>query len=595
MWSLYNQHDELLPPLTFSNGKTQESVVNETLAAINQGHTIIFIKGTPGTGKSALALNIANQTGRTSIVVPVKFLQKQYEHDYMQRLYLKKPDGKKLNIAMITGRNNHPCLYNKEKTADYPLLPCIVEIKKENVDLLNQFIKENHHVHSEDFQELKDYTRTAVAAACPYWSPIVPEDYHAGLEGQRITYQAINNQKLAIIQRQYGCTYYNQFHAYKNADVLIFNSKKYELENLMNRKPATQLEIIDEGDEFLDDMGTEKKINLNHLGSRIKKAIDHEKREDEKAVLEEIYNLVHYLIKKNSGKDIMKLTENKAVELIDYFLRNPYLGEHEELAYYLEIAIGFVDYKETSYAMYSTNHKQEITLHLVNIDLQKKLKEYTDKNKAFIFMSGTLPSKHVLNDIYGITDYVMIEAETQDQGTIQKIYTGKERDFRWKNFMDGTVTRKEYLEALATSISIAQRPTLVHVNSFADLPTAEEHAQLDLNIMPAERLQQLQDEQKTGELMQLFKQKKVDVLYSTKCTRGVDFPGDFCYSIVFTKYPYPSMHDLFWQVLKKEQPQHYFAFYFDKATREYKQRIYRGLRSKEDTIQLLSPDAKVLN
>ncbi|MDO8556286.1 MAG: helicase C-terminal domain-containing protein [Nanoarchaeota archaeon] len=595
MWSLYNQHDELLKPLTFSNGKTQEHIVNEVVEAINQGHKIIFIKGTPGTGKSAIALNIANQIGRTSIVVPVKFLQKQYEHDYMQKLHLKRPTGEKLKIAMITGRNNHPCQYNKERTADYPLLPCIVEIKKENIDLLNQYIKENPNTNPEDFQELKDYTRTAVAAACPYWSPIVPEDYHAGLEGQRILYNAVNNNKLSIIQRQYGCTYYNQFHAYKTADVLIFNSKKYELENIMNRKPATQLEIIDEGDEFLDDMGTEKKINLNHLAGRIKIAINHEKREEEKEVLNEIYNLVQHLMKKNSGKEIMKLTENKGVELIDYFLRNPYLGEHEELAYYLEIAISFVDHKDTSYAMYSTNQKQEITFHIVNIDLQKKLKEYTDRNKTFIFMSGTLPSKQVLNDIYGIKDYIMIEAETKDQGTIKKVYTGKEKDFRWKNFNDGTVTRKGYLEALEACITVAQRPTLIHVNSFADLPTAEEHADLNLNIMPAERLQTLQDEQKTGELMQLFKQGKIDVLYSTKCTRGVDFPGDICNSIIFTKYPYPSMHDLFWQVLKKEQPKHYFAFYFDKATREYKQRIYRGLRSKEDTIQLLSPDLKVLH
>ncbi|HLD12948.1 MAG TPA: RuvB-like domain-containing protein, partial [Candidatus Nanoarchaeia archaeon] len=75
MWSLYNQNDEYLPPQTFSNGKTQETVTQEILEAIKQGHNIIFLKGTPGTGKSAIALNVAKELGRTSIVVHVKYLQ----------------------------------------------------------------------------------------------------------------------------------------------------------------------------------------------------------------------------------------------------------------------------------------------------------------------------------------------------------------------------------------------------------------------------------------------------------------------------------------------------------------------------------------
>jgi len=34
-------------------------------------------------------------------------------------------------------------------------------------------------------------------------------------------------------------------------------------------------------------------------------------------------------------------------------------------------------------------------------------------------------------------------------------------------------------------------------------------------------------------------------------------------------------------------------FYMDKARREFLQRIYRGLRSQEDHIFLLSPDIRV--
>jgi hypothetical protein len=54
------------------------------------------------------------------------------------------------------------------------------------------------------------------------------------------------------------------------------------------------------------------------------------------------------------------------------------------------------------------------------------------------------------------------------------------------------------------------------------------------------------------------------------------------------------MQSVFWKVLKLSRPDDFLDFYFDKARREFLQRIYRGLRSKEDTINLLSPDLKVL-
>jgi hypothetical protein len=44
----------------------------------------------------------------------------------------------------------------------------------------------------------------------------------------------------------------------------------------------------------------------------------------------------------------------------------------------------------------------------------------------------------------------------------------------------------------------------------------------------------------------------------------------------------------------KTKPQHYWSFYKDKANRELLQKLYRGLRSKEDKVQLLSPDLRVL-
>ena len=75
----------------------------------------------------------------------------------------------------------------------------------------------------------------------------------------------------------------------------------------------------------------------------------------------------------------------------------------------------------------------------------------------------------------------------------------------------------------------------------------------------------------------------------------MDFPGDICNSIVITKFPYPNISSIFWKIFRKIKPQYFMSFYMDKAKRELLQKIYRGLRSKNDKIYLLSPDSRVFD
>jgi len=106
--------------------------------------------------------------------------------------------------------------------------------------------------------------------------------------------------------------------------------------------------------------------------------------------------------------------------------------------------------------------------------------------------------------------------------------------------------------------------------------------------------ERLIEEQKNAEKeVEKFKRGEIDLLYTTKCGRGADFPGEMCNSTILTKYPYPNVSSLFWRVLKKTNPEHYNSFYIDKARREFLQKIYRGLRSKDDHVYLLSPDSRV--
>ena len=129
-WSLYNKETSL-EPLVFSNNKSQLDIVKEVLKAIKEGHKIIFIKGACGTGKSAIALNLAKEVGKTSIVVPVKPLQKQYEEDYTKKYRILKNNNENLKITVIDGRNNHKCPFNSTN-CDSKDLPCTIEIKERN-------------------------------------------------------------------------------------------------------------------------------------------------------------------------------------------------------------------------------------------------------------------------------------------------------------------------------------------------------------------------------------------------------------------------------------------------------------------------------
>jgi len=113
--------------------------------------------------------------------------------------------------------------------------------------------------------------------------------------------------------------------------------------------------------------------------------------------------------------------------------------------------------------------------------------------------------------------------------------------------------------------------------------------------MTRERLMALQSEDKTGRLVSLFKAKISNCLFTTKCSRGVDFPGDVCNSVVFTKYPNPNVQGTFWKILQQTHPNYYWDFYRDKARREFLQRIYRAVRSKDDHVFVLSPDSRVLD
>ncbi len=654
-WNLYEK-GKFLEPLKFSNGKTQEDIVKEVLDSIKDGEKIIFIHGVCGTGKSAIALNLAKEIGKSSIVVPIKNLQMQYKKDYENNKYLLKSNNEKLKISVITGRQNHKCKFLEEQeipktkkeinstlnkifygkknedeisddiSADNKFLPCKIEIKERNVQKIKNYITQNSDVNIKNFSQLKDVKRVSVAGACPYWSPALPARYELGgksfATSKKRRYLGLKNTEFIFYQRAPGCKFYEQFNYYIDSDAIIFNSEKYKIESALDRKPMTEVEIIDECDEFLDKFSNNKSINLDRMQNALNQIFGIEP-EDEK-IIDELREIIKKLKSEKatseaiSSEQILPLKQTAIYDLFRILLNDAgFIYEIDDENYLFDVyetAKMFEDFFNESYVTFTKRNEQKtgnfltnsssgksqikeeaIIANVVTINLAKKFKEMADKNKIIVLMSGTLHSEEVLKDIFGIDNFKIIEAETEQQGQITIERTGLEMDCKYSNFSNGKNSLKNYFTALDKCLEIAKKPILVHVNSFADLPSEIEKENLNLkNLISREKLREIQNDDSEGKLIEQFKAGKTDILFSTRASRGIDFPGEQCNSIIFTKYPNPNVQDIFWKILNKTKPQHYWKFYRDKARRDLLQKIYRGLRFKDDHIYLLSPDTRVL-
>ena len=603
-WDL-NDDKGKIAPLKFSNGKTQTDIVQEIVELVKNGEKIIFLYGVCGTGKSAIALNVARILGKTSIIVPVKALQKQYEEDYTSKKFLFKKDGQKMKIAVLTGRENHDSIINSGISCANHELPENIKITEKNYSKLANYFQSNPFVLGQEIPTLKHMRRLSVAPANPYWSPIVPSTYELSQlkDAKKIKYEGCNGREYVFYHRKQGCSYYDQYLAYKHADIIIFNAAKYKAEMALGRKPATEVEIIDEADEFLDGLFQQEELNLTRLATSLVSIIPENiparetiseilellKFEDQNKRALGIDESQVFQIAETQLTKIFKLIE-KDKELVSEIL----LDENSYANKALELANDFAD---STNEVYLTYRKEDDNLYvkLVSTNLAPKIQELLDKSKALVFMSGTLHAENVLKHIFNINRFKRVEAEALQQGAIEVTMTGSERDCRYSNFSDGNHSRENYLKALNLTVEKAKRPALIHVNAFQDLPTEEEKIKYQLSQLTSqEKLRQTQEEDKTGRAISVFKQGLNDKLFTTKCSRGIDFPGNMCNSVIFTKYPNPNISDTFWTILKKTHPNYFWEFYRDKAQREFLQRIYRAVRSINDHVYILSPDLRVI-
>ncbi|MAE49387.1 hypothetical protein CMI48_01020, partial [Candidatus Pacearchaeota archaeon] len=549
------------------------------------------------------------ELGKASLVVPVKALQRQYEEDYCSgEKKIVGRDGRPLKISMITGRENHDSVIQPGVSCADPRLPDTVKLIEKNVALLKEFYEDNPLIQAKhDVVDWKRLKRMSVAPANPYWSPIVGSE----VELKQLTdstpkkYRGLNGREFIFYHRKKGCSYFDQYQAYFDADVLVFNAAKYLIEVALDRKPATRIDIIDEADAFLDNFATEQSLDLTRLAGALRNVVSEspEVRQLVDEALEMIrldeqrvrtLGLVHAGTIVPFGETLLRkvfaVLGHQEVEA-DILVDEQSYGNHA-----LEVVKSFAGALDQTFVRYrvegEVDGEKNLVAELVTTHVAEQFALLASKVDALVLMSGTLHSKEVLEGVYGIKDYAVVQAEVEQPGTMEIVRTGKEFDCKWRELKD---RRQEYVDALRACVIAADRPTLVQVHAYEDLPSAAEKDALGvLEVMHREALRDQQGADKTGRLVSLFKSGMNDLLFSTKCNRGVDFPGDQCRSVIFTKYPNPNVRGVFWQVLEKTHPDQYWSLYKDKAHREFVQRLSRALRKKDDFVRVLSPDLRVL-
>jgi len=563
MWNLYRE-GSLVPPLIYSDGRTQEDVVQEILDMFKEGKRVVFLHGAVGTGKSAIALNLISHFKHGGIVVvPTKVLQKQYADDYCKRNRFKIRSGRGfLRIDEIKGRDNFRCLLKKCSTSSREL-PCTRKLSKRE-------------------------RRIDVAKHCPFFSPIVRARFKEAVENEldceyeSLDYTGCDGVKRSVLRRgKKICTYHRQFKAYAESDVIVMNSAMWLTETLgTGRKPLRDIEVIDECDLFLDSLTFEKSITQFTF-----KKMRQEVYEYEKECRKKYFQLTSLQEFAEAQKQIKKLYQRIADVEMDFekiLLKGNYSGVARECdVLFLE---EFAElYREVygsgsetlefllqfSSVLYAVVENEKLTFFLPNMKLV--MKKLLDRSADHILMmSATIQSEEVLQNFYGLENFGIVIGEPEFQGELRLMKCGCEEVINAKKWNDEEFKRR-YWSSVRRMIKLATSPTLVQIHAFKYLPP------------------------QIRESVRKEKSVKVEeTTYSTVMTRGVDLRDELCRSIVLLKCPFPDLNSPILQAIKNYVGESVFwQYYHDIMRRNLIQYVGRGLRHMNDWVEMWSPDKLV--
>jgi len=546
MWNLY-KNNELISPLLYSNGLGQDTVTEEIIEAF-ESYKTVFFKACVGSGKSVVALNVANELNGGLIIVPTKLLQQQYVRDYCENNYkILKKNGDWLRISLIKGRNNFDCLYDPYVKCNYKKLPCVKALPK---------------------KDGKPISRLEIASECEFFSPVI----RSGLEAlyskeldcqfEPIRYKGVGGEFAILRRSEEVCPYYQQYRDYESSDIIIMNDSIWKLETLsLKRKPVKPVEIIDEGDMFLDSLSLKKSINYKMLDSIENKLIEDATTEKEQLeMFTGIKNMFIDITKTNYegniGKDEKVFLSNFVKFLTNIGDKNT--GKYSDILEFINECYVSVKDRQIEYFI---PEPKIVVKKLLNLSADKML-----------LMSATFQSEKILEEIFGFDNFCFIEGEPKFPGIVYPKKLGTENRVTYKTWKHEEFKR-QYWRNLVNAIKQSAKPCMIPVHAFKYLP---------------EGIREKLKGQGT------LRTKNGDITFSTVMKRGVDLKDDECRSIVMLKFPFPDINDATLKAMKLKLGDNAFWMYYrDIAKREFIQTIGRGVRHKDDWCEIWSPDKTV--
>jgi Rad3-related DNA helicase len=560
LWNL-RENGKPLRPLEYSNGKSQLDVVNEVNDSFSNSK-FVLLDGICGTGKSPIALHCCANFGKSIIVVPTKHLQDQYFHDYSKKMSI---PG--LKIQFLKGRSNFKCMHEDGKVdCSLQTLPCIARMKG----------GEKRHE----------------TCKCNFWSPIYPPDVAQNILDDKKAhgvanidikeYQSPTGTRCQVV-RTPACGYHAQYFSFwDDTNVIAMNSKIWEL--MISKKPATELEVIDEYDEYFDSLYFDEILSPFRISKFYPTEVDAKVNKPLSDLYKEKMGLVNEIANLVSSKDEDGVW-NYISEMREFFL--DVMRQHEG-----DLSIeGFVnrlgvclenrqecdvDFEERSFGT------EEGALHIIMPNPFVVIQRLFRNSKRVLLMSATPHSDKVLSSFFHI-DPKAVRAEPIQPGTLFLIRS----DMMYVNHRNWSNPefKERYYDAyrgILNSIPKGDR-TLIQSHSLKYSGQMAKEFEIKVDSSQSDLYG---GRGSFGEWMN----GDFRTLISTKCKRGIDLKDDLCRNIVIDKMPYPDRNDRKFKSIEKRFPSMFNEIYNDIARRSLIQLIARGLRHKDDWVRVYTPD-----
>jgi hypothetical protein len=436
------------------------------------------------------------------------------------------------------------------------------------------------------------------------------------------------------------CPYYKQFYSYVQSDVIVFNSAKWNLETTMGRKPKVKLEIVDEGDYWLDSQSTTIELTRSSIDKifPFSNRMKHIKMDTLARFDMSFKKIKTDVAKINAGdasiigaKDYKELFYSIGVCLLEYKKQAEDDDSIEQKLLDIDTIRHYADVASLSVV---EGKREETRIIKCYIPYPDKLLEtlFKSSSKNIILTSGTMHDNSVLSKLFGINadNYAVdvLNGRKEHPGKLKCIRPSKDSpmsmvkvnytswqspEFRAYYFLvlnyildqlkDGidkaTGKPGEAKILVLTPAKKYAEGILKRPDVFVDFARSRNQ---DDDAKPA--IDTSLNDYMEGTLTDVRKIKGTDVelngdvlrtdkqiIVSTRMIRGTDLRDNKCRAIVMTKWPVGDISDGYLQSIKKRFGDKVFwEIIRDKAAREAVQYVSRGLRHDLDWTYFATVD-----